>query len=75
MEDAGRAQEDDDGATVDPGSATAKRGSLQKNHDNLRRLHWFVIKSFPFPFYPVLHKDFSEKHHELLFRNNIYNIK
>jgi hypothetical protein len=24
----------------------------------------FVLKPFPFPFYPVLHKDFSENHHE-----------
>jgi hypothetical protein len=35
-EDAGRAPEDDDGAKVDPVRASAKHGSFQKNHDNLR---------------------------------------
>jgi hypothetical protein len=35
----------------------------------------FVLKSFPFPFYPVLRKDFSEKHHKLLFWNNGFYIK
>jgi hypothetical protein len=60
LEDADRAPEDDDGATVDPGRAPAKPGSLQKNHDNLRWLHFIVLKPFPFPFYPVLHKDFSD---------------
>jgi hypothetical protein len=35
-EDASRAEEDDDGATVDLGKAPAKPGSFEKNHDILR---------------------------------------
>jgi hypothetical protein len=75
LEDASRAPEDNDGATVDPGRAPARPSSFKKNHNNLQSLHLFVLKPFPFPSYPVLHKDFSENHHELLFWNNRYYIK
>jgi hypothetical protein len=56
---ADRALEDDDGATVDPFRVPAKPGSFQKNH-NLRWFHLFLLKPFPSPFYPVLHKDFQK---------------
>jgi hypothetical protein len=45
-EDEGRGPEHDNGATVDRGKASVKPGSFQKNHDNLQRLHLFVLKSF-----------------------------
>jgi hypothetical protein len=63
----GRTPEDDDGATVYSGRATAKPGSLQKSHGNFAMIALVCIKTLPpLPFSLVLHKDYSENHHELL---------